>query len=51
MLLIVDPVRQAIAESWPNSIDSSEATKQWGFKPKFDLDAMTKDMLENIARR
>ncbi len=46
----VDPVRQAIAESWPNSIDSSEATKQWGFKPKFDLDAMTKDMLENIAR-
>ncbi len=44
----VDPVRQAIAESWPNSIDSTAAKEQWGFSPKYDLDKMTKDMLGNI---
>jgi nucleoside-diphosphate-sugar epimerase len=44
----IDPVRQAIAESWPNSIDATEAKEQWGFKPKYDLDAMTEDMLKNI---
>ncbi|TDM13420.1 L-threonine 3-dehydrogenase [Macrococcus bovicus] len=47
----VDPVRQAIAESWPNSIDASEAKKQWGFAPKFDLDTMTKEMLEAIKKK
>lgn len=44
----VDPVRQAIAESWPNSLDDSAATKEWGWKPEYDLDKMTKDMLENL---
>ncbi|UBH08493.1 NAD-dependent epimerase/dehydratase family protein [Macrococcus armenti] len=44
----VDPVREGIAQSWPNSIDASEAKKQWGFDPKFDLDTMTKEMLEAI---
>ncbi|QYA42271.1 L-threonine 3-dehydrogenase [Macrococcoides bohemicum] len=44
----VDPVREGIAQSWPNSIDATEAKKQWGFEPKFDLDAMTKEMLEAI---
>lgn len=44
----VDPVRQKIAESWPNSLDDSEARKQWGWKPKYDLDSMTKDMLEKL---
>ncbi|UBH22252.1 L-threonine 3-dehydrogenase [Macrococcus armenti] len=44
----VDPVREGIAQSWPNSIDASEAKKQWGFNPKFDLDTMTKEMLEAI---
>ncbi|TDM39138.1 NAD-dependent epimerase/dehydratase family protein [Macrococcoides goetzii] len=44
----VDPVREGIAQSWPNSIDATEAKKQWGFDPKFDLDAMTKEMLEAI---
>jgi nucleoside-diphosphate-sugar epimerase len=45
----VDPIRQGIANSWPNSIDSSAAKAEWGFDPKFDLDRMTKDMLENLS--
>ncbi|MER3497256.1 MAG: NAD-dependent epimerase [Chitinophagaceae bacterium] len=41
--------RQAIAESWPQSIDDSVARKDWGWKEEYDLRAMTKDMLENLA--
>ena len=44
----VDPVRQAIADSWPDSIDPSAATAEWGFKAKYDLDAMTEDMLKQL---
>ena len=44
----VDPVRQAIAESWPNSLDDSAAREEWGWDPKFDIDSMSKDMLENL---
>ena len=44
----VDPVRQAIADSWPNSLDDSAAREEWGWNPKYDLDAMTKDMLEKL---
>jgi nucleoside-diphosphate-sugar epimerase len=40
--------RQAIAESWPQSIDDSVARSDWGWKEEFDLPAMTKDMLENL---
>lgn len=40
--------RQAIADSWPNDVDDTAARQEWGWKPSFDLDAMTKDMLENI---
>lgn len=44
----VDPVRQEIADSWPDSIDTSEAEKQWGFSPKFDLEKMTAEMISAI---
>ena len=37
----VDPLRQAIAESWPNSLDDTCARQEWGWKPEYDLDAMT----------
>lgn len=47
----VDPVRQAIADSWPNSIDSSEAALQWGFKAQYDLEKMTVDMLNKLKRK
>ena len=44
----VDPVRQAIAESWPNSIDDTAAREEWDWNPKYGLDAMTVDMLKNL---
>lgn len=44
----VDPIRQAIANSWPNSLDDSAARAQWGWNPQFDLDKMTQDMLEKL---
>lgn len=47
----VDPVRQAIAESWPNSLDDSCAREEWGWKPEYDLDKMTADMLENLEKK
>lgn len=47
----VDPVRQAIADSWPNSLDDSAAREEWGFKAKYDLDSMTKDMLEKLSKK
>lgn len=42
--------RQAIAQSWPQSIDDSVARKDWSWKPEFDLSAMTKDMMENLKK-
>ena len=44
----IDPVRQGIADSWPNSIDDSVAKEEWGWNSKYDLDSMTKDMLEKL---
>lgn len=47
----VDPVRQKIADSWPDSLDASCAKNEWDFNPKFDLDRMTHDMLEKLAKK
>ncbi|WP_411504330.1 L-threonine 3-dehydrogenase [Brevibacillus centrosporus] len=44
----VDPVRQAIAESWPNSINASCAKEEWGFTYEYDLEKMTADMLTKL---
>ena len=44
----LDPLRQAIADSWPDSLDDSCAREEWDWKPEYDLDAMTVDMLKNL---
>jgi len=44
----VDPIRQAIADSWPDRIDDEVARKEWGWEPLFDIESMTKDMLEHL---
>lgn len=47
----IDPVRQAIADSWPNSMDDSAARKEWGWKPQYDLAQMTKEMIEVLSKK
>ncbi len=47
----VDPVRQAIADSWPNSMDDSAARDEWGWRPEYDLETMTRDMLEKLRAK
>jgi nucleoside-diphosphate-sugar epimerase len=42
--------RQQIAESWPNSIDDTQANEDWQWQPEYDLRAMSKDMLENLKK-
>jgi len=43
--------RQKIADSWPMSIDDSVARREWGWKPDYDLAAMTKDMIAKLSKR
>lgn len=47
----VDPVRQAIADSWPDSLDDSAARQEWGWEPTYDLETMTGDMLDQLGAR
>ena len=47
----VDPVRQRIADSWPDSLDDSAAREEWGWAPAYDLDAMTADMLTHLRQK
>ena len=44
----VDPLKQSIANSWPNSLDDACAREEWGWNPKFDLEKMTVDMLKAL---
>ena len=44
----VDPLRQGIAESWPNKLDDTCARIEWDWKPEYDLDAMTRDMIAKL---
>lgn len=44
----LDPLRQSIADSWPDSLDDTCAREEWDWKPEYDLDAMTRDMLANL---
>lgn len=47
----IDPVRQSIADSWPNSLDDSAARAEWDWAPRFDLSTMVDDMLRNLRQR
>jgi nucleoside-diphosphate-sugar epimerase len=47
----VDPIRQAIADSWPSSLDDGAAREDWGFAPRFDLAGMTVDMLARLRAK
>lgn len=46
-----EPIKQAIADSWPNSLDDSCARKEWGWSPVYDLDKMTVDMLDCLKKK
>lgn len=47
----IDPVRQALADSWPNSLEDYAARVEWGWNPRYDLEAMTRDMLGALQGR
>ena len=47
----VDPVRQAIADSWPNKMDDVCARKEWGWTPSYNLESMTRDMLKHLREK
>jgi len=47
----VDPIRQAIADSWPQSMDDSAARQEWGWEPHYDLHSMTGHMLEELRKK
>ena len=51
MIYNVDPVRQAIADSWPNSMDDSAAREEWGWNPEYNLTKMTEDMLIELKKK
>lgn len=47
----VDPVRQRIADSWPESLDDTAAREEWGWAPRYDLPTLVADMLEKLRER
>lgn len=51
ILYDIDPVRQAIANSWPNNMEDYAARVEWGWEPEYDLEGMTRDMLSVLTGR
>lgn len=51
MVYQIDPLKQAIAESWPDMMDDSCARREWDWQHHYDLPSMTRDMLENLANK
>lgn len=51
MVYEVDPLKQSIANSWPDRMDDSCARQEWGWKPQYDLDSMTVDMLDKLRKK
>lgn len=51
MVYDVDPLKQEIADSWPNSLDDTCAREEWGWQPKFDIESMTADMIKTLKER
>lgn len=51
MVYDVDPLKEQIAESWPDQMDDSCARNEWDWKPQYNLDAMTRDMLEKLSKK
>ncbi len=51
MVYDVDPLKQSIAESWPDKMDDSCARQEWDWMPKYDLDSMTADMLDKLGKK
>lgn len=47
----IDPLRQAIADFWPNNMDDSAARQEWGWEPEYNLESMTKDMIERLSQK
>ena len=47
----IDPLKQSIADSWPDCMDDSCARNEWDWNPVYDLDSMTRDMLEKLSQR
>ena len=51
MVYEIDPLKQSIADSWPDSLDDSCAREEWDWKPQYDLESMTVDMLEKLRAK
>ena len=47
----IDPLKQSIAESWPDMMDDSCARREWGWKPQYGLTEMTADMIDKLSQR
>ena len=51
MVYNIDPLKQSIADSWPNKLDDTCAREEWGWQPNYDLQSMTKDMIESLKMK